>query len=94
MDFFVWLINFIESGKMKAWVVACVGLFVSYILYNFLALVLPIFANGFPDFQQWIYLHKYIFLIGCFAVITAPAIFCFYLCANELHYIYNKNDYR
>lgn len=91
---FVWIVNFILSGRAKAIGVALLGLGVSYLLFQGASLFLNAFMSLSPQFQEYVFNHRIWFMIGLFILYITPASIGCYMCYNELDYINNKHRYR
>lgn len=91
---FVWIVNFILSGRAKAIGVAFLGLCVSYLLFQGASLFLNTFMSLSPQFQEYVFNHRIWFMVGLFVLGMIPAGIGCYMCYNELEYIDNKQLYR
>lgn len=91
---FVWIVNFILSGRAKAVGVAFLGLGVSYLLFQEISLFLSAFMSLSPQLQEYVLNHRVWFMISLFVLGMIPAGIGCYMCYNEFKYIYNKQLYR
>ena len=60
---FVWIANFILSGRAKAVGVAFLGVGVSYLLFQGASLFLNTFMSLSPQFQEYVFNHRVWFVI-------------------------------
>ena len=60
---FVWMINFILSGRAKAVGAAFLGVGVSYLLFQGASLFLNTFMSLSPQFQEYVFNHRVWFVI-------------------------------
>ncbi len=86
--------EFIDSKKAHAISITLIGFFLSVLLFYQIPNIFQVIYFIYPDFQQYVFNHKMLFIISYFAITLSPSIICMNITYRWLNLIYQQEARR